>query len=80
MKKKELLHLNLIWNDVESAGLVKFDFLGLKTLTILDRAVKRVNEKKNPDEVKVDIENLPLDDPKTFAAITTSRYHGSFSA
>jgi hypothetical protein len=30
-------------DDVEAAGLVKFDFLGLRTLTIIDRAVKRVN-------------------------------------
>ena len=65
-------------NDVESAGLVKFDFLGLKTLTILDRAVKRVNEKKNPDEVKVDIENLPLDDPKTFALLQRADTTGVF--
>ena len=65
-------------NDVESAGLVKFDFLGLKTLTILDRAVKRVNEKKNPDEVKVDIENLPLDDPKTFELLQRADTTGVF--
>ena len=65
-------------NDVESAGLVKFDFLGLKTLTILDRAVKRVNEKKNLDEVKVDIENLPLDDPKTFELLQRADTTGVF--
>ena len=65
-------------NDVESAGLVKFDFLGLKTLTILDRAVKRVNEKKNTDEVKVDIENLPLDDPKTFELLQRADTTGVF--
>ena len=64
--------------DVESAGLVKFDFLGLKTLTILDRAVKRVNEKKNPDEVKVDIENLSLDDPKTFELLQRADTTGVF--
>ena len=64
--------------DVESAGLVKFDFLGLKTLTILDRAVKRVNEKKNSDEVKVDIENLSLDDPKTFELLQRADTTGVF--
>ena len=64
--------------DVESAGLVKFDFLGLKTLTILDRAVKRVNEKKKPDEVKVNIENLSLDDPKTFELLQRADTTGVF--
>ena len=64
--------------DVDSAGLVKFDFLGLKTLTILDQAVKRVNEKKNPDEVKVDIENLSLDDPKTFELLQRADTTGVF--
>ena len=64
--------------DVESAGLVKFDFLGLKTLTILDQAVKRVNEKKNSDEVKVDIENLSLDDPKTFELLQRADTTGVF--
>ncbi|GIS76195.1 MAG: hypothetical protein CM1200mP12_19140 [Gammaproteobacteria bacterium] len=32
--------------DVESAGLVKFDFLGLKTLTVIDRSLKRINKKR----------------------------------
>ena len=64
--------------DVESAGLVKFDFLGLKTLTILDRAVKRVNEKKHSKEDAIDIENLPLDDPKTFALLQRADTTGVF--
>ena len=64
--------------DVESAGLVKFDFLGLKTLTILDRAVKRINEKKQTEEEKIDIENLPLDDPKTFELLQRADTTGVF--
>ena len=54
-------------NDVEDAGLVKFDFLGLRTLTIIDWAVKMVNAnlaKKNQE--LVDISAIPLDDPETF--------------
>ena len=47
---------NMKW--VEPAGLVKFDFLGLKTLTVLDRAVKLVRRRG----VEVDLSNLPLDD------------------
>jgi len=64
-------------DDVEAAGLVKFDFLGLKTLTIIDWAVNTVNTQlKSPSEEKLKIENIPLDDKKTFdllkAANTTA--------
>ena len=37
-------------NDVETAGLVKFDFLGLRTLTIIDWAVKMINERQSEAE------------------------------
>jgi len=54
-------------DDVETIGLVKFDFLGLKTLTIIDWALKAIN-KQLLDEGKepVVLEELPLDDPATF--------------
>ena len=64
--------------DVESAGLVKFDFLGLKTLTILDQAVRRVNEKKDSQDDSIDIENLPLDDSKTFELLQRADTTGVF--
>jgi len=64
--------------DVESAGLVKFDFLGLKTLTILDQAVRRVNEKKDSQDDAIDIENLPLDDSKTFELLQRADTTGVF--
>ena len=54
-------------DDVEAAGLVKFDFLGLKTLTIIDWAVQTVNEFE-PDR-NLDIANIPMDDAKTFALL-----------
>lgn len=54
-------------DDVEAAGLVKFDFLGLKTLTIIDWAVRTVNALR-PD-AKLDIATIPMDDPKTFALL-----------
>ena len=54
-------------HDVEEAGLVKFDFLGLKTLTIVDWAVKAVNESRaGHDAAPVDIKAVPLDDARTF--------------
>jgi len=53
-------------NDVESAGLVKFDFLGLRTLTIIDWAVKTINAKKQPSEDVLDIAHIPLDCEASF--------------
>ena len=54
-------------DDVEAAGLVKFDFLGLKTLTIIDWAVKAVNERNLRDGApEVDINLIPLTDTKSF--------------
>ncbi|MCL1076981.1 DNA polymerase III subunit alpha [Parashewanella spongiae] len=54
-------------NDVETAGLVKFDFLGLRTLTIVDWALQMVNAtqaKKGLEPIR--IESIPLDDPASF--------------
>ncbi|HFE39659.1 MAG TPA: DNA polymerase III subunit alpha, partial [Gammaproteobacteria bacterium] len=54
-------------NDVEDVGLVKFDFLGLRTLTIIDWAVKAVNEQnKGKNLPLLDISKIALDDKKTF--------------
>jgi len=49
--------------DVETAGLVKFDFLGLKTLTVLQETLKLLREQG----IEVDLTTLPLDDAKTYA-------------
>jgi DNA polymerase-3 subunit alpha len=54
-------------DDVEAAGLVKFDFLGLKTLTIIDWAVRIVNADRKED--LIDISDIPAKDPKTFALL-----------
>ncbi|MBV6476090.1 MAG: DNA polymerase III subunit alpha [Rhodocyclaceae bacterium] len=53
-------------DDVERAGLVKFDFLGLRTLTILAEAVRFVKE---VEDVDIDLDTLPLDDKPTFDRI-----------
>ena len=54
-------------NDVETAGLVKFDFLGLRTLTIIDWAVKMINAQEAAHEQdKLDIRNIPLDDMRVY--------------
>ncbi|WP_294946057.1 DNA polymerase III subunit alpha, partial [Sulfurivirga sp.] len=66
-------------NDVEAIGLVKFDFLGLRTLTIIDWALQAINEGKQPgDEGYVDISRIPLDDRDTFELIKTGRTTGVF--
>ena len=50
-------------DDIEAAGLVKFDFLGLRTLTIIDWALKNIEYNR---DLKIDIQALPLDDKPTF--------------
>ena len=64
-------------NDVEAVGLVKFDFLGLRNLTIIDWALKAVNEQRRESgQEPLDFDDLPLDDAKAFrllqAAHTTA--------
>jgi len=54
-------------DDVESAGLVKFDFLGLRTLTIIDWAIKAINRRRlTTGEAALDITALPLDDTLSY--------------
>lgn len=66
-------------NDVETAGLVKFDFLGLRTLTIIDWALQSINLGKQKGEAGfLEIERIPLDDAQTFELIKTGRTTGIF--
>ncbi len=60
-------------NDVEEAGLVKFDFLGLRTLTIIDWALKMINANKLSDAEHVDISAIPLDCKETFALLQSAQ-------
>jgi len=60
-------------DDVEAAGLVKFDFLGLRTLTIIDWAVKNINRvKTKKGEEPIQIEFIDLDDAETFTQLKLS--------
>ncbi len=61
---------------VEQAGLVKFDFLGLKTLTVLVRALELIKE-RDP-ESGLDLETIPLDDQKTFDMLARADTVGVF--
>jgi DNA polymerase-3 subunit alpha len=60
--------------DVEKSGLVKFDFLGLKTLTVLDRAKKTLETQG----ISLDFNNLPLDDPATYEMLGNGDTIGVF--
>ncbi len=63
---------NMKW--VEKAGLVKFDFLGLKTLTVLQTAVKLLAQR----EIEVDLSNLPLDQKETYDLLSRGETVGVF--
>ncbi|MFH0814365.1 MAG: DNA polymerase III subunit alpha, partial [Pseudomonadota bacterium] len=62
-------------DDVGKIGLIKFDFLGLRTLTVIDRALKLINK----DEVKIpDIHEIPLDDKETYNLLSSGETEGVF--
>ena len=61
--------------DIEKVGLIKFDFLGLKTLTLIQDAVERIRTGKGVD---LDVSNLPLDDKKTYRLLGRGETVGIF--
>ena len=63
--------------DVEKIGLVKFDFLGLKTLTMIRRAETLIHE-SHPGQPPLSVELLPFDDAKTFALLSSGKTTGIF--
>ena len=63
------------WKLVEAAGLVKFDFLGLKTLTVLQKAVQLIKRGRGID---VDLLKIPLDDRKTYELLARADTVGVF--
>lgn len=60
---------------IEDAGLLKFDFLGIKNLSILSDAVARVKELH---AIAIDIENIPIDDKKTYEMLARGETEGTF--
>jgi DNA polymerase-3 subunit alpha len=61
-------------NVVESLGLLKMDFLGLRTLTVLDDAVRMVRQQGR----ELDLDDVPLDDPEVFRLFCDGRTNGIF--
>src|SRR5208283_4412663 len=72
--RSELLVTQYSMKHVEQAGLVKFDFLGLTTLTILQRAVAYLREQG----IEVDLNALPLDDARTYEMLGRGDVGGVF--
>jgi DNA polymerase-3 subunit alpha len=62
-------------DDIEKIGLTKFDFLGLKTLTVIKKALQFIKQLKR---VEIDIDNLPLDDKKTYELLGRGQTDGVF--
>ncbi len=60
---------------IEETGLIKMDFLGLKTLSIIKEAVKNVKRTRGID---IDIDNIPIDDPATYKLYSEGRTTGTF--
>ncbi len=63
-------------NDVDSIGLIKFDFLGLRTLTVIRKAVDLI--RSNPENTAIDINLLPLDDEATYTLLSSGETEGVF--
>ncbi len=62
-------------NDLQAVGLTKFDFLGLKTLTVIRDTLRFVKEGKGAD---IDIQQIPLDDRKTYQLLSQGETDGVF--
>ena len=65
-------------SSIEKLGYVKFDFLGLKTLTILDKAVKYVRENQKKNEKRFGLDRIPLDDPEVYSLLREGATMGVF--
>ncbi len=66
-------------DDIEAVGLVKFDFLGLRTLTIIAWAVETINHTRLKDSLEpLAINRIPRDDPLTFALLQSGKTTGVF--
>ena len=61
--------------DIEQAGLLKMDFLGLRTLTIIRDTIKLIKQNHN---VEIDIDKIPLDDEKTYQLFSNGQTTGVF--
>jgi DNA polymerase III subunit alpha len=64
-----------VMGDLEKVGLLKMDFLGLRTLTLLDDALRLIDKNRGR---KIDLHTIPLDDPETYALLQRGDARGVF--
>ncbi|MBL7904510.1 MAG: DNA polymerase III subunit alpha [Bacteroidales bacterium] len=74
-KETDLLITQFEGKEIENAGVIKMDFLGLKTLTIIRDALRMIEENHG---VKIEIDEVPLDDKKTFELYQRGETNGTF--
>ena len=74
-KDSELLITQFDNSVIESAGMLKMDFLGLKTLSIINSAIDYIKKNKN---IEIDIDNIPLDDDLTYKLFQKGETNGTF--
>lgn len=74
-KDAELNVVQFEGREVESVGLIKMDFLGLKTLSIIKDALENIEQSKG---IKIDIDSIPLDDPQTYELYSRGETTGLF--
>ncbi|MBX2891156.1 MAG: DNA polymerase III subunit alpha [Saprospiraceae bacterium] len=74
-KETELLITQYEGSIIEDSGVIKMDFLGLKTLTIIRDALRLIEQNHG---VKIDIDTIPLDDPKTYELYQRGETNGTF--
>jgi DNA polymerase-3 subunit alpha len=75
-KAKEVVTTQWEMGDIEKAGLLKMDFLGLRNLTTLEAAVRLINQ-RHP-EAPIDLDHLRMDDPRTFELLQRGESKGVF--
>src|SRR2546426_798402 len=73
-KRPELI-TGYAMGPIEKLGLLKMDFLGLRTLTVLSETVRLIRDARG---ISIDLDTLPLDDPKTYALLSEAKTFGVF--
>jgi DNA polymerase-3 subunit alpha len=74
-QKTEIVSTQFSMKPLEKLGLIKFDFLGLKTLTVIHQAMALIEENRG---VRVDLDATPLDDPETYRLLARGDTDGIF--
>ncbi len=74
-KKERILVTQFDMNTLSTLGLVKMDFLGLRNLTVIQNTLKLIQHRKG---IKIDINQIPLDDKKTYDLLKTGKVKGIF--